>query len=249
MDLMPWRAIMELSKVYEAGCAKYGDRNWEKGMPISQYADSGPRHFGKWMIGRNDEEHLKMACWNFMSLLDTIIRIKDGILPESLNDLPCCPDFKEETLVPSKWGKGVKEVLNEAMTPSQVNEAIRKDHAMAINDALSAEEVEELVNLGEPTDWLQCGANKDATPKFPEDDPKESKVADAFTSHDHNFIAGETVERQIILLEQGTEAEGEESNKDWLIRQCGLYNLVALDKTTLQCDRATEHLVGGSDGS
>lgn len=96
MDLLPWRAIMELSKVYEAGCEKYGDRNWEKGIPLSRYSDSGPRHFGRWMAGEIDEEHLKMACWNFMSMLDTILRIKDGVLPESLNDLPCCPEFKDQ---------------------------------------------------------------------------------------------------------------------------------------------------------
>ncbi|GAH09260.1 unnamed protein product, partial [marine sediment metagenome] len=77
---------------------KYGDRNWEKGIPLSRYCDSGPRHFGKWMAGEIDEEHLKMACWNFMSLLDTILRIKQGKLSESLNDLPCCPEFMEEEI-------------------------------------------------------------------------------------------------------------------------------------------------------
>jgi hypothetical protein len=105
MDLLPWRAIMELSRIYEDGCLKYGDRNWEKGIPLSRYADSGPRHFAKWMIGRTDEPHLDMAIWNFMSMLDTIMRIKDGTLPATLNDLPCNPSLSQ--------GEGeVKESIN-----------------------------------------------------------------------------------------------------------------------------------------
>ena len=100
MDLLPWRAIMEVSKIYEDGCLKYGDRNWEKGIPLSRYADSGPRHFGKWMAGMDDEPHLKMAIWNFLSMLDTILRIKEGVLPETLNDLPCCPDLAPEVTPP-----------------------------------------------------------------------------------------------------------------------------------------------------
>lgn len=96
MDLLPWRAIMELSRVYEEGSIKYGDRNWEKGIPLSRFADSGPRHFAKWMAGYVDEPHLDMAIWNFMSMLDTILRIKEGLLPSSLDDLPCNPSFQKE---------------------------------------------------------------------------------------------------------------------------------------------------------
>ena len=40
-----------------------------------------------------------MAIWNFCCLRDTIERIKEGQLPRTLNNLPCCPDFKEVELV------------------------------------------------------------------------------------------------------------------------------------------------------
>lgn len=94
MDLLPMRALMELSKLYEAGCIKYGDRNWEKGIKLSAFVSSGLRHLAKWMLGWNDEPHLVQACWNFMCLLDTVLRINEGILPLSLNDLPANPDVK-----------------------------------------------------------------------------------------------------------------------------------------------------------
>ncbi|HUS51203.1 MAG TPA: dATP/dGTP diphosphohydrolase domain-containing protein, partial [Candidatus Paceibacterota bacterium] len=43
-DLLPVRAIKRLAKHYENGAKKYGDRNWEKGQPLSRYLDSALRH-------------------------------------------------------------------------------------------------------------------------------------------------------------------------------------------------------------
>jgi len=88
MDLLPVRAILAVAKVYEAGAKKYAARNWEKGIPLSRYMDSGLRHAMKWLRGDRDEPHLAQACWNFLCLLDTAERIDEGLLPASLNDLP-----------------------------------------------------------------------------------------------------------------------------------------------------------------
>lgn len=88
MDLLPMRALMEVSRLYEAGCLKYGDRNWEAGISTHCYADSGPRHFARFMIGQNDEPHLTQAVWNMLCLLDTILRIREGSLPESVHTMP-----------------------------------------------------------------------------------------------------------------------------------------------------------------
>lgn len=88
MDLLPPWAIEELSKVFEAGAEKYEARNWERGIPVSRFIDSGLRHALKFLRGDVDEPHLAQACWNFMCCLDTIKRIDMGILPEDLNDLP-----------------------------------------------------------------------------------------------------------------------------------------------------------------
>ena len=57
-------AMLELSKHYEAGCLKYGDRNWEKGIPVHCYIDSGVRHLVKFYRGDSDENHKLAFVWN-----------------------------------------------------------------------------------------------------------------------------------------------------------------------------------------
>ena len=96
MDLLPMRALIHLSKHFEEGAIKYNLRNWEMGIPLSSFADSGMRHFAKFMIGMNNEPHFVAVCWNFMCMLDTALRIKDGSLPKELNDLP---NFNIETMI------------------------------------------------------------------------------------------------------------------------------------------------------
>lgn len=91
MDLMPVRALFEVARIMEAGAKKYAARNWEKGIPLSRYMDSGLRHAMKHMRGDRDEPHLAMAAWNILCLLDTQIRIEEGLLPITLNDLPNNP--------------------------------------------------------------------------------------------------------------------------------------------------------------
>lgn len=48
MDLLPWEALVEVSKHCEEGALKYGERNCEKGIPIHMTADIREwRHFLK----------------------------------------------------------------------------------------------------------------------------------------------------------------------------------------------------------
>lgn len=72
----------------ENGAVKYGDRNWEKGQPLSRYIDSAMRHIQKYMMGFRDEDHLAAARWNLGALMHTERLIRDGLLPKELNDLP-----------------------------------------------------------------------------------------------------------------------------------------------------------------
>lgn len=87
-DLLPPKALLRLAKHYERGCQKYGDRNWEKGIPFSRYIDSALRHIIKFLDGQVDEDHLVAAAWNLMCLLETQERIIKGTLPKELDDLP-----------------------------------------------------------------------------------------------------------------------------------------------------------------
>lgn len=82
-------AILEVSKHYEEGCRKYGDRNWEMGIPLHCYIDSGVRHYLKWLRKDDDEPHDRAFIWNMLGLLWTLYHH-----PE-LNDLPYI--HKDET--------------------------------------------------------------------------------------------------------------------------------------------------------
>lgn len=91
MDLLPVRALIEVAKVFEGGAKKYAARNWEKGIPLSRYADSALRHFMKYLRGDRDEPHDSMAAWNVLCLIETRMRIEEGLLDPALNDLPFNP--------------------------------------------------------------------------------------------------------------------------------------------------------------
>lgn len=69
MDLLPWEALVEVSKHCEEGALKYGGRNCEKGIPIHSLIDSAFRHLAKYMMGMKDEPHLRAACWNCLFAL------------------------------------------------------------------------------------------------------------------------------------------------------------------------------------
>ena len=82
MDLLPWHAIMEVSKHCENGAVKYGEHNVDRGIPVHSLMDSGMRHAAKHMAGYSDEPHLLAACWNLLWALEMTITH-----PE-LNDIP-----------------------------------------------------------------------------------------------------------------------------------------------------------------
>lgn len=51
MDLLPWAAIMEVSKHCAEGCKKYGEHNVDLGIPTNSLCDSAARHLGKYLDG------------------------------------------------------------------------------------------------------------------------------------------------------------------------------------------------------
>ena len=65
-------AILEVSIHFADGCAKYGERNWEKGIPAHCYIDSAVRHYLKWYRGDDDEPHDRAFVWNLLCLLWTL---------------------------------------------------------------------------------------------------------------------------------------------------------------------------------
>lgn len=64
-------AMLEAAKQYEDGCRKYGERNWQKGIPVHCYIDSGVRHYLKFMRGDTDEPHDRAFIWNLLGAIWT----------------------------------------------------------------------------------------------------------------------------------------------------------------------------------
>ena len=64
-------AMLEVSKHYEDGAKKYAERNWEKGIPLHCYIDSGVRHYLKYRRGDVDEPHDRAFLWNMLGVLWT----------------------------------------------------------------------------------------------------------------------------------------------------------------------------------
>lgn len=81
-DLLPMVALLRLSRHYEAGAAKYGLRNWEKGIPVSSFMDSALRHLMCYMAGWDDEDHLAAAAFNVLGAMQM-----EEVWPDML-DLP-----------------------------------------------------------------------------------------------------------------------------------------------------------------
>jgi hypothetical protein len=87
-DLIPYSAIKRIADIYERGGLLYGDRNWEKGIPLSRLLDSAIRHLFQCIAGKRDEDHAGQAAWNVIAFVEILWRIERGYLPHSLNDLP-----------------------------------------------------------------------------------------------------------------------------------------------------------------
>lgn len=58
--------LLEVAKHFEEGAKKYGENNWQKGIPVHCYIDSAIRHYLKWLRGDNDEPHDRAFVWNIM---------------------------------------------------------------------------------------------------------------------------------------------------------------------------------------
>lgn len=58
--------ILELSVHFEDGAKKYGEHNWQKGIPLHCYMDSAIRHYLKFRRGDDDERHDRAFVWNIV---------------------------------------------------------------------------------------------------------------------------------------------------------------------------------------
>ena len=87
-DLITPIGLKRLAGVYERGAVNHGDRNWEKGLPMSRCMESAVRHIYQYLEGMREEDHLGQATWNLFAAMHVEDLIKKGLLPKELDDLP-----------------------------------------------------------------------------------------------------------------------------------------------------------------
>lgn len=61
--------MLDVSIHFEDGAKKYGEYNWQKGIPESSYIDSAVRHYLKFRAGMDDERHDRAFVWNILCLM------------------------------------------------------------------------------------------------------------------------------------------------------------------------------------
>lgn len=101
-DLIPTIATRRLAKHFENGAVKYGDNNWQKGIPLSRYLDSLERHVNCLKAGEPTEDHLAAIMWNAACYMWTLNEIEYGRLPKELDNRPKCEPQYDPTLT-QKW--------------------------------------------------------------------------------------------------------------------------------------------------
>lgn len=66
------KALLETSIHFAEGAKKYGENNWQKGIPEWSYLSSAVRHYLKWLRADEDERHDRAFLWNIMCLMWTV---------------------------------------------------------------------------------------------------------------------------------------------------------------------------------
>jgi hypothetical protein len=66
-DLMSPIGLRRYAEAMAEGSEKYGDFNWEKGMPVHDLLNHALRHIFLYLEGDRSEDHLGHATWNVMA--------------------------------------------------------------------------------------------------------------------------------------------------------------------------------------
>ena len=104
--------FLELSMHFEEGAEKYGENNWQKGLPVKCYINSAVRHYLKFLREDSDERHDRAFCWNILCAIWTckhkpelneygkkICPVCGTVIPDGETECPHCrvftgtPDF------------------------------------------------------------------------------------------------------------------------------------------------------------
>lgn len=79
-DLISPIGLREVARTCAEGAEKYGDWNWEKGMPVGDLLNHAIAHIYQFLEGDRSEPHLPHAAWNLLAAIHS-----DQLWP-TLND-------------------------------------------------------------------------------------------------------------------------------------------------------------------
>ncbi len=68
-DLVSPIGLREVARACAEGAAKYGDWNWENGMPVHDLLNHAIAHVYAFLSGDRSEPHLGHAAWNLLSAI------------------------------------------------------------------------------------------------------------------------------------------------------------------------------------
>lgn len=95
-DLISPFMLIRVGDHLAKGAKKYGERNWEKGQPVTVLIASAFRHLTLYMIGKRDEDHLAAIIFNIGAIIhfeecarygdEVALRMLDAYASQDLRD-------------------------------------------------------------------------------------------------------------------------------------------------------------------
>lgn len=71
-DLISPIGLRRLAETYAEGAAKFGQFNWENGMPVTDLLNHAIAHVYKFLGGDRSEDHLAHAAWNLLGAIHSM---------------------------------------------------------------------------------------------------------------------------------------------------------------------------------
>ncbi len=68
-DLISPIGLEAVARTCAEGAAKYGDFNWERGMPAHDLLNHALRHIYRYLAGDRSEDHLPHAAWGLLAAI------------------------------------------------------------------------------------------------------------------------------------------------------------------------------------
>ena len=98
-DLVSPIGLREVARACAEGAEKYGDWNWEKGMPVNDLLNHAIAHIYGFLSGDRSEPHLGHAAWNLLAAIHSEAlwpHLNDGNLRSGRCLAPYAGDLDED---------------------------------------------------------------------------------------------------------------------------------------------------------